>query len=134
MTDNTTTPAPNTPAPNTVAWFQIGTDEPAAAQEFYGGLFGWNVVPDPSSGPGYDLVSYAGGGQPAGGIAHTDGGAANHATFFVLVEDVAAVCADAEQLGGKVLEPPVTTPNGLAFAHLLDRSGNRFGVFTPPPA
>ena len=128
MTDNTTAPAPNT-----VAWFQIGTDEPAAAQEFYGGLFGWNVVPDPSS-EGYDLVSYAGGGQPAGGIAHTDGGAANHATFFVLVEDVAAVCADAEQLGGKVLVPPVTSPNGLVFAHLLDRAGNRFGVFSPPPA
>jgi predicted enzyme related to lactoylglutathione lyase len=127
MTENTTAPAPNT-----VAWFQIGTDEPAAAQEFYGGLFGWNIVPDPS-GPGYDLISY-GDAQPAGGIAHTDGGAANHATFFVLVEDVAAVCADAEQLGGKVLVPRVTAPNGLAFAHLLDRSGNRFGVFSPPPA
>ena len=34
--------------------------------------------------------------------------------------------------GGKVLVPPVTTPNGLAFAHLLDRSGNRFGVFSRP--
>lgn len=126
MTDNTTAPAPNT-----VTWFQIGTDEPAAAREFYGGLFGWTIAAEPGS-EGYDLVSYAGGGQPAGGIAHTDGGAANHATFFVLVEDVAAVCADAEQLGGKVLVPPVTTPNGLAFAHLLDRSGNRFGVFSPP--
>ncbi|GAA5130906.1 VOC family protein [Pseudonocardia adelaidensis] len=121
------------PAPNTVTWFQIGTEDPAAAREFYGGLFGWNVVPDPAS-PGYDLVSYAGGGGPAGGIARTDGGATNHATFLVLVEDAAAVCADAERLGGKVLVPPVTTPNGLVFAHLLDRSGNRFGVFTPPAA
>jgi uncharacterized protein len=128
MTANTTIPAPNT-----VAWFQIGTDEPAAAQEFYGGLFGWNIVPDPNS-EGYDLISYAGTGRPAGGITRTSGGAENHATFFVLVEDVAAVCARAEQLGGKVLNPPAKTPNGLAFAHLLDRSGNRFGVFTPPQA
>jgi uncharacterized protein len=126
MTDNTPIPASNT-----VTWFQIGTDEPAAAREFYGGLFGWTIAAEPGS-EGYDLVSYTGGRQPAGGIAHTDGGAANHATFFVLVEDVAAVCADAEQLGGKVLAPPVTTPNGLAFAHLLDRSGNRFGVFSAP--
>jgi uncharacterized protein len=125
MTDNTA------PAPNTVAWFQIGTDEPEAAQEFYGGLFGWNVVPDPNS-QGYDLVSYPGTEHPVGGIAHTGGAADNHATFLVLVEDVAAVCASAEQLGGKVLNPPVTTPDGLVFAHLLDRSGNRFGVFTPP--
>lgn len=128
MTNDTTAPAPNT-----VAWFQIGTDDPAAAQEFYGRLFGWNVAGDPDL-PGYDLVSYAGAEEPAGGIAHTDGGAANHATFFVLVEDVAAACAQAEQLGGKVLGPPVTTQNGLVFAHLLDRSGNQFGVFSPPSA
>lgn len=121
------------PAPNTVAWFQIGTDDPAAAQEFYGGLFGWNVAEDPDL-PGYDLVSYAGAEGPTGGIAHTDGGAANHATFFVLVEDVAAARAQAEQLGGKSLGPSVTTQNGLVFAHLLDRSGNRFGVFSPPSA
>jgi predicted enzyme related to lactoylglutathione lyase len=128
MTENTA------PAPNTVAWFQVGTEDPAAAQEFYGGLFGWNVVPDPGSGPGYDLISYAGADQPAGGIMHTAGGAENHATFLVLVEDVAAMCARAEQLGGKVLNPPATTPNGLVFADLLDHSGNRFGVFSPPPA
>jgi hypothetical protein len=129
MTENTTIPAPNT-----VAWFQIGTDDPAAAREFYGGLFGWSFASDPSSGPGYDLASYAGAANPAGGIMQTSGGSENHATFLVLVEDVAAVCARTEQLGGKVLNPPTTTPNGLVFADLLDRSGNRFGVFTPPSA
>jgi predicted enzyme related to lactoylglutathione lyase len=118
---------------NTVAWFQIGTEDPAAAREFYGGLFGWSFTADPNSA-GYDLVSYAGAGQPAGGVTRTAGGAENHATFLVLVEDVAAVCARTEQLGGKVMNPPVTTPDGLVFADLLDRSGNRFGVFTPPSA
>jgi predicted enzyme related to lactoylglutathione lyase len=118
-----------TPAFNTVAWFQIGTDQPAAAHEFYGGLFGWIFSPDPSS-PGYDLISYPGAEQPSGGIIHTG----NHAKFLVLVEDVAAVCACAEQLGGKVVHPPTTTPNGLVFADLDDRSGNRFGVFSPPSA
>ena len=129
MTENTAIPAPNT-----VAWFQIGTEDAAAAKEFYGGLFGWSFAPDPSSGPGYDLISYAGAGQPAGGIMHTAGGAENHATFVVLVEDVAAVCTRTEQLGGKVLNPPTKTPNGLVFADVLDPSGNRFGVFTPPQA
>jgi uncharacterized protein len=120
-------------APNTVAWFQIGTEDPAAAREFYGGLFGWNFAADPNS-EGYDIVSYGGTGQPAGGVMRTAGGAENHATFLVLVEDVAATCARTEQLGGKVLNQPVTTPDGLVFADLLDRSGNRFGVFTPPRA
>ena len=120
-------------APNTVAWFQIGTDDPAAAREFYGGLFGWSFTADPDA-EGYDLISHRSGEGPSGGLARTAGDAENHATFFVLVSDVAAVCAGAEQLGGKVLVPPVTTPDGLVFAHLLDRSGNRFGVFTPPSA
>jgi predicted enzyme related to lactoylglutathione lyase len=119
------------PAPNIVAWFQIGTDEPAAAREFYGGLFGWSTAPDPNT-PGYDLISYPGADQPSGGIMRTDQAADNHATFVVVVEDVAAVCARAEQLGGKVVHPPITAPNGLVFADLHDRSGNRFGVFSPP--
>jgi uncharacterized protein len=128
MTENTAIPAPNT-----VAWFQIGTDEPEAAREFYGNLFGWNTAPDPNL-EGYDLISYPGTEQPSGGIMCTGGGAENHASFLVLVEDVAAVCARTEQLGGKVLNPPAKTPDGLVFADLLDRSGNRFGVFTPPQA
>jgi predicted enzyme related to lactoylglutathione lyase len=118
---------------NTVTWFQIGTDDPKAAQEFYGGLFGWKITSDPDS-DGYDLISYAGAERPSGGIAHTGGGEENHATFLVQVEDVAAVCARTEQLGGKVLNPPVTTPDGLVFAHLLDRSGNHFGVYKEPAA
>jgi predicted enzyme related to lactoylglutathione lyase len=44
------------------------------------------------------------------------------------------VVAETERLGGKVLAPPTTGPDGLVFAHLLDPSGNHFGVFTPPPA
>jgi predicted enzyme related to lactoylglutathione lyase len=126
MAENTTAPAPNT-----VAWFQIGTEDPAAAREFYGGLFGWSFAADPDS-QGYDLVSYTGSERPSGGVMRTAGGAENHATFLVLVDDVAAVCARAEQLGGKVLNPPVTTPDGLVFADLLDRSGNRIGVYTEP--
>jgi predicted enzyme related to lactoylglutathione lyase len=128
MTNETTSPAPGT-----VAWFQIGTDDPAAAQEFYGDLFGWSVVPG-SPAPGYDFVGYPAGSKPVGGIAKTGGGAENHAVFMVVVEDVAAACTHAEQLGGKVLVAPITTPSGLVFAHLLDRSGNRFGVFAPPSA
>jgi predicted enzyme related to lactoylglutathione lyase len=126
MTDNTPIPVPNT-----VAWFQIGTDEPEAAKEFYGGLFGWTFAPEPTA-EGYDLVTYAGAEESSGGIIRTAGGAENHAKFLVLVEDVAAVCARTEQLGGKILNPPAKTSGGLAFADLLDRSGNRFGVFALP--
>ncbi|MEU8897960.1 VOC family protein [Nocardia sp. NPDC048505] len=121
-----------TPTINTVSWFQIGTDQPERAHRFYGDLFGWNFAADPSL-PGYDLIRYPDTETPGGGVAHTPDAGANHAIFFVLVEDVAATAAATERLGGKVVQPPTTAPDGLVFAHLLDPSGNQFGVFTPAP-
>lgn len=122
------------PAYNTMAWFQVGTDDPDAAKRFYGRLFGWTFAADPNSDGRYDLVSYPGTERPSGGILDTAGQEAGHAIFCVVVEDVAAVCAETELAGGKVLAPPTTSPNGLVFADLLDPAGNHFGVFSPPPA
>jgi uncharacterized protein len=120
------------PTYGTVSWFQIGTDDPETVKRFYGDLFGWSFAADPDNGGKYDLITYPGAQAPSGGIAHTDGDAPNHAIFLVVVEDVAAVAAQTEEIGGKVLMPPTTTPDGLVFGHLLDPSGNHFGVFTPP--
>ena len=122
------------PAFNTIAWFQVGTDQPDDAKRFYGGLFDWAFDADPNGGGNYDMVRYAGADAPAGGIAHLEDASGNHAIFMVLVEDVAAAVARAEELGGKVTVAATTTPDGLVFAHLLDSSGNHFGVFTPPPS
>ena len=71
---------------------------------------------------------------PSGGIFDTGGEFPDHAIFMVVVPDVAAVCAQVERLGGKVLVPPTTSKDGLVFADLHDPAGNHFGVFTPPPA
>ncbi|QLY33196.1 VOC family protein [Nocardia huaxiensis] len=120
------------PAFNTVSWFQISSDKPEDAKKFYGELFGWNFAADPHS-PGYDLINYPGSEIPSGGVNHADDATTNHAIFMVLVRDVAATVAETERLGGKAIQPPVTTPNGLVFAHLRDTSGNHFGVFTPAP-
>lgn len=122
------------PVFNSVAWFQVGTDDPAAAHRFYGGLFGWTFAQDPDFAGPYDLVTAPGADKPTGGIFHTDGKVPNHATFYVIVADVAATVSAAEQAGGKLLMPPNTTPNGLVFADLLDPAGNHFGIFSPPPA
>ncbi|WP_054814335.1 VOC family protein [Nocardia arizonensis] len=121
-----------TPAENTVAWFQVGSDKPAEVAKFYGDLFGWTVATDPNS-EDYDLISYPGSDVPSGGIAHVSDAAANHATFLVVVRDVEATVAAAQSLGGKVVVPPTTGKDGLVFAHILDVSGNEFGVFTPAP-
>lgn len=124
----------STPPYNTVTWFQVGSNEPEQIKEFYGKLFGWSYSPYPNSDDGYELIHYPGSEAPSGGIAHTPDNAANHATFLVVVEDVAATVAAAEALGAKVLTAPVTSADGLVSADLLDTSGNHFGVFSPAPA
>jgi uncharacterized protein len=115
----------STPTYNSVAWFQIGTEDVDATKRFYGSLFDWTF----SNDAGYELVTAPGAGQPSGGVADTKD---QHAIFMVVVENVAASCARAEELGGKILVPPTTTPDGLVFAHLNDPTGNHIGVFTPP--
>ena len=121
------------PAYGTVAWFQIGSSDPAAAQRFYGGLFEWNFRADPGTSADYRLVTYPGRQIPSGGIDRLDGADAAYAAFCVQVADVEQTSARAVELGGKVLHPAATTPSGLVAAHLLDGDGNRFIVFSPAP-
>lgn len=115
-------------AVNGIGWFQVGTDQPEAAENFYGTLFGWTFS---DGGPGYRLVT-TGADGPQGGIADTSGDGPNHAVFSVVVADTEATCRQAEAAGAKVLIQR-TNPAGLSFAHLLDPSGNQFQVFTPAP-
>lgn len=113
---------------NTVAWFEVGTDDPAGAQEFYGEMFGWTFTADPED---YRMVSYRDSEAPAGGLMVTEPGTPGHAVFYVAVADLAEACARAEKLGGTV-DAAFTEPgSGPPFAYLRDRAGNRFGVFTP---
>jgi uncharacterized protein len=119
---------------NSVGWFEIGTDDPEGVQRFYGDLFGWTFQKDDSDDTmEYHEITTPGADRPSGGVLNTGGKFPNYATFYVVVEDVAATVAKAEQLGAKALVPPTTAPNGLTFAQLHDPAGNQIGVFTPAP-
>jgi predicted enzyme related to lactoylglutathione lyase len=122
------------PGSNGIGWFEIGTDDPAAAERFYGNVFGWTVAHDDtkSTDPAYQIFTT---GDPQGlhgGLFATEGEMPNYAVFAVLVEDVEATCRRAEEVGGKVQRAPKVNPAGVIFAHLLDPAGNHFAVFTPP--
>jgi uncharacterized protein len=115
-----------------IGWFEIGTDDPEAAQRFYGSLFGWTFEKDDDEAVPYHLVTTPANDSIRGGIFETQGKVPNYAVFCVVVEDVAATCVAAETAGGKVLVPATEGGNGLVFAHLLDPSGNHIEVYSPP--
>ena len=118
------------------AWFQIGTSDRAASERFYGDVFGWSFLHDDSTSPDgrpYRLVTTGAGEPPSGGI---DGqaGEPGYAVFMLVVPDTSDACRRVEEAGGKVVVPLTRTPSGLTWAQVLDPEGNRFGLFTPPPA
>jgi predicted enzyme related to lactoylglutathione lyase len=129
---SSTPSAEATPPYGSIGWFEVGSAAPDRAQEFYGGLFGWTFNAAPIAGFDYRDVTTGPGHPLRGGLLGTEGKAPAYAVFVVMVEDVAATCAEAERRGGRVDMGPVTADNGLCFAYLSDLDGNRFGVFSPP--
>ena len=117
-------------AVNSIAWFEIGTHDPAEAERFYGAVFGWSVARDDtaSTDPAYQVFTTGG---LRGGLFDTKEQMPGYAVFTVLVEDVADTCRRVEAAGGRVQRAPEVNPVGVTFAHLLDPSGNHFAVFSP---
>ena len=113
-----------------VGWFEITSNDPAAAEAFYSAVMGWEFSDGPE-GPGYRIA--AAGDGPAGGItAVPEGAPGTYAIFCTMVADVDATCAQIRDLGGSVLVGPETTSFGLRFANVTDPEGSHFGIFTPP--
>ncbi len=122
------------PGYNDIAWFEIGTDDVATAERFYGEVFGWTVSHDDtkSTDPAYQVLTTGSADGLHGGLFATQGKLPSYAVFTVLVEDVEATCRRAEDAGGQVQRAPEVNHVGVTFAHLLDPAGNHVSVFTPP--
>ena len=120
---------------NGIAWFEIGTDDLAGAEKFYGDVFGWTVGHDDSDGPAFHRVTAGDGpGLHSGGLFETGGALPGYAVFGVLVADVGYTCQRVQAAGGSVRRAAETTPGGITFAHVLDPDGNQFEVFSMPSA
>jgi uncharacterized protein len=117
-----------------VTWFEIGSDDPAGARDFYGELFGWSFAVE---GP-YSVITTGPDHRLQGGVQDTsaplpDGTPRSYAIPCVEVDDVAATCDRVVQLGGKVIVPATAIPTGLAYAHVADPAGTHIGIYSPPP-
>jgi uncharacterized protein len=108
-----------------VRWFEVtGKDRPAL-QQFYSGLFEWEIT---DAGAGYGLVA-AGEKGIAGGIGASSDGGDGGVTFCVEVNEPAAFLQKAQKLGGKTIVPPTEFPSfGLTSAFFADPEGDVVGL------
>ena len=105
-----------------VTWFEISTDDAAAARGFYAELFGWKLqVIDEIN---YALVDTDSGGI-GGGIGEAQG--PNQVIFYIEVPDPQASLDRIEEAGGKTIVP-VTETEMVTFAQFADPQGNVVGL------
>lgn len=117
----------------TFVWHQLTSADPGMAEAFYGRVFGWKARAwerDPAHtvwmgprGAVAGLTRPTAEAQPASPPGWLP---------YVAVADVDAAAAAAERLGGRVLMPAATLPDGGRYAVLADPQSAAIGVFAPP--
>ncbi len=109
---------------NPVTWFEITGKDGKKLQDFYSGVFGWNI--DANNQMSYGMVDNAGQGI-GGGISGGDG-SRNQVTFYVEVDDPQAYLNKIESKGGKTVMPVTEVPGMVIFAQFADPEGNVVGI------
>jgi predicted enzyme related to lactoylglutathione lyase len=94
-------------------------------ERFYGELFGWKI--DSNNPMKYGMVDTGAPGGINGGVGTSQDGV-NRVSVYVQVDDLDAVLAQAEKLGGKTILSPSHVPGGPKLAMFADPAGNVTGL------
>lgn len=106
------------------SWCELMTSDVAAAKDFYGKLFGWQMEEMAMEGVTYTVLHA--GGAPVGGIMATPKHAAGMSSTwgaYVTVADVDATARQAAELGAKICMGPRDIPNVGRFCLIQDPQG-----------
>lgn len=115
-----------------VSWTELMTIDPAAAESFYGELFGWSFEEMPMETGGVYRVFSAAGNQ-IGGIMDMPPDAGQMPPnwgSYVTVDDVDATAEKAKTLGGEILFGPRDIPKVGRFAVIRDPQGAVISAIT----
>jgi uncharacterized protein len=119
---------PNTPRGRFV-WYDLMTSDPAAAQEFYRQVTGWNTqVWDGGEQP---YTMWTRGETMIGGVMRlpAEAQAPPHWLTYIATPDIEKTVQQAQTLGATVLHPVTPIPTVGRFAILKDPQGAAFAVF-----
>jgi predicted enzyme related to lactoylglutathione lyase len=114
-----------------VVHFEIISRDGAAAQAFYGALFGWDISADNPMHYGVverESAQTDDGIGIGGGVAGGPEGYDGHVTFYVQMDDVEEGLAKAESLGGTRLFGPEEIMPGLVIGQFTDPEGRMIGI------
>lgn len=121
------------PQSGTMSGFEIATTDLRTTTVFYSAAFGWRFVSDKTAkGAPSFLVFCSDAPHPSGVLRDRsgEGETADYLIPYFLVDDVSAVTATAQRLGGRVEQAPTSEPGGSVRARLIDPQGNRFGILS----
>jgi predicted enzyme related to lactoylglutathione lyase len=112
------------------AWNELTTPDLEGAKRFYGELFGWQAEDVPVEIPrtGFALGPYL---VAAAHAPQPHEGDAARWTISFMVDDADRSAARVEELGGRVLLPPMDIPIGK-FSVVSDPAGGAFTVAATP--
>ena len=125
---------------HTVVHFEIPSDQPERAAEFYRELFGWKI--ERMGGPmDYWLVNTVATGADGRPTEQGVNGGLMRRMMpgqtpvnYISVENVDEFARKAERLGAKVVVPKMPVPGMGWFVQLKDTEGNVFAIWEHDPA
>jgi predicted enzyme related to lactoylglutathione lyase len=118
-----------------ISHFMIPADNVERARLFYSTLLGWKI--EPSAMEGMTAMQYhdISTGVARKGTMNSGGLYKRHMNEpvldFVEVEDIDAVAAKVEKLGGKITMPKTDIPGVGVTVMILDSEGNAIGIWKP---
>ncbi|MBD0283080.1 MAG: VOC family protein [Thermoleophilaceae bacterium] len=117
-------------APGTFNWTDLSTTDPEDAKRFYGGLFGWEAEDVPIPGGGvYTMLRLD--GKEACALSAAREGQMVAWLSYVSVDDVDAVVAGLQELGGTPLGEPFDVLEAGRMAVVQDPTGAAFALWQP---
>lgn len=113
-------------------WYDLMTNDLAAAKAFYSATIGWKTTKWEQG----DYEMWTVGEQPIGGVMALPAeakasGTPPHWMAYIETDDIDATVKKAEKLGGRVYVPPTDIPTVGRFAVLADPQGATFAAIQP---
>jgi predicted enzyme related to lactoylglutathione lyase len=114
------------------SWNELLTKDVEAARKFYMELLGWTTEEMPMPSNGSYIIFKVGDEQVAGMMKMPPQveqmGAPPYWGPYISVDDVDAIAAKVEAMGGSILAPPMDAEGVGRFATLQDPQGAVFGI------